>query len=466
MEPAVREVEHTERFGLIRAELSALLRLAWPVVLSRLGIMAMGLADAIVVGHFSAVQLGFHALAWAPTAVAVVAIVGLLSGVQVMTARALGEGHPELTGAVLRRGLSYGLMIGVAAMLPLVLFGPWLLRSVGLAHGMAEGAIPVLIIFSLSLPAYALSVAITFWLEALAKPLPVTVMMWVANLINLIALLILVPGAPGLPALGALGGAWATLIARSALVLSGLAYIAFMPQARALGVFTAPTRDRPSELEQRRIGYGAGASGFFEVAAFSSMNLFAGMLGALAVAAWAVALNVVSMLFMVPLGLSTAAAVRVGGAYGARDLRGAVRAGHVAFAVTSAYAGIAMLVLVSLPAQIAAGYTSDPAAQALAVPVLVLSCLFLIPDGLQVVAASALRARSDTVVPTLTHLASYGLVMIPLAWGLAIWLRLGLTGIVWAVIVASLLSAGLLLARFIWLMRQDRAIGHPISRHP
>src|SRR5689334_6681085 len=90
------------RATTVRTELSALLKLSWPVVLSRLGIMAMGLTDALVVGRYSARELGFHALAWAPTSVVVTMCVGLLAGVQVMTSRAIGEGRRGDTGAVLR----------------------------------------------------------------------------------------------------------------------------------------------------------------------------------------------------------------------------------------------------------------------------------------------------------------------------------------------------------------------------
>src|SRR5438128_1623201 len=81
--------------------LGELLSLAWPVIMARLGIMTMGLTDSIVVGHYSAEQLGFHALAWAPTSIVLTTAVGLLMGVQVMTARHLGEGRPEATGGVL-----------------------------------------------------------------------------------------------------------------------------------------------------------------------------------------------------------------------------------------------------------------------------------------------------------------------------------------------------------------------------
>src|SRR3954454_15523001 len=100
----------------VRKELAELLKLSWPVVISRLGIMTIGLSDAIVVGRYSATQLGYHALAWAPTSVVVTMAVGLLTGVQVMTARRIGQGRRELTGAVLRRGLAYSFWIGVISL--------------------------------------------------------------------------------------------------------------------------------------------------------------------------------------------------------------------------------------------------------------------------------------------------------------------------------------------------------------
>src|ERR1700712_5267618 len=116
----------------VRVELAELLKLAGPVVISRLGIMAMGLSDAIVVGRYSATQLGYHALGWAPTSVVVTMAIGLLSGVQVMTARAIGQGRRQETGAVLRRGLSYSLWIGVISAGVLALGGPLFLHAIGL----------------------------------------------------------------------------------------------------------------------------------------------------------------------------------------------------------------------------------------------------------------------------------------------------------------------------------------------
>src|SRR5258705_11182035 len=146
----------------VRSELAKLLKLSWPVVISRLGIMAMGLSDAIVVGRYSATQLGYHALAWAPTSVIVTMAIGLLTGVQVMTARAIGAGRRHETGAVLRRGLSYSLWIGLASTAVLLAGGPAFLHAIGLEQDLADGAPKALPLFSLPLPRNCLRVMARF----------------------------------------------------------------------------------------------------------------------------------------------------------------------------------------------------------------------------------------------------------------------------------------------------------------
>jgi len=439
----------------VRSELAQLLKLAGPVVLARLGIMTMGLSDAIVVGRYSAAQLGYHALGWAPTNVVITMVVGLLSGVQVMTARAVGERRRQEAGAVLRRGIVYAFWIGLASTALLLLGGPAFLHAIGLSRDLADGATRPLLVFALSLMPYTVSVAASFWLEGLSRPVAAVWAMWVANGVNLALDLLFVPGSFGLPALGAVGGALATLGARTALCLFMLAYIARMDEARALGVFARPPRDRAAEAEQRRIGFGAGLSNAFEVTAFNSLNIIAGWISALAVAGWTIVLNVTAVVFMAPLGLATAAAVRVGAAYGARDPAGMRRAAGVAVAVTSVYGLVLTLAVRPLVGQIVGVYTGDAPTLAIAGAGLALACLMLLPDALQVVVAQVLRARGDVWVPTGTHLTSYVLIMAPLAWFLAIPLKMGVAGLVWAVIVASLVSCSLLLARLWMLSRRD-----------
>ena len=438
-----------------RADLAELLRLAGPVVVSRVGVMTMGLTDAVVVGRYSAIELGYQSLGWALVSVVVVTAMGLLGGVQVMASRAMGEARPKEAGAVLRRGLVYAFWIGIVSMAGLLVLGPVILRYSGLSRDLAMGARGPLFVLALSLPVYCLSVAAGSWMEGLGRPGPVMVCMGLANLVNLAVNLVLVPGGFGLAAMGAQGASWATFASRVFLTLAILIYVARMRDARALGVFERPARDRAREVEQRRIGYGNGASSFFEIGAFSAMTFFAGALGALTVAAYAVVLNVVWFVFMVPLGLATATAVLVARAYGARRAAALNRAALVGLCVTLAFALLAVASVWPAARFIASGYTADGATVAMASAGLALACLFLIPDALQVVTAQCLRARGDIVVPTFTHLASYMLVMVPLAWFLAIRLNWGISGIITAICAASFLSAALLLGRFRMLARRD-----------
>ncbi|MBX3476189.1 MAG: MATE family efflux transporter [Brevundimonas sp.] len=436
-----------------RTVLKDLLALAWPVVLARLGIMTMGLTDALVVGNHSGQQLAFHALAWAPSSIVLTTAVGLMMGVQVMTARLLGEGRRREVGAVLRRGMTYALQIGLVSMVALAALGPWALRHANLAEGLGEGAGPVLVIFALSMPAYLVSVAAQFFLEALGRPKPGMWAMWIANGVNLVLNLVLVPDLLGIGASGAAASAWATFGARTALAVFLVIYILRLPEARALGVFDKPARDRPAEREQRKVGYGAGSSFFIEVAAFAAMTFIAGQLGAVETTAWTIVLNVSAIVFMVPMGLAAATAVLVGRAYGARDRDGVLRAGLVGIGVVAALGFVIALVVWPTAGILASAYNRDAALLAVAAPALALATLFFVADAIQVVAASANRAAGDIWWPTILHFVAYSAIMMPLGWVLAH--RIGVDGLVWAVIVASLVSATLLTGRFVRVAKRS-----------
>ncbi|WP_406853080.1 MATE family efflux transporter [Brevundimonas sp. BH3] len=429
-----------------RTTLKDLMALAWPVVLARIGIMTMGLTDAIVVGHHSSRELAFHSLAWAPSSVILTTAVGLMMGVQVMTARMRGEGRHEEVGAVLRRGLVYSLQIGVASMVLLALIGPFLLPRLGFQDGLGEGAALPLTIFALSMPAYLISVAAQFFLEGLGKPKPGMWAMWAANIVNIALNVVLVPDMLGLGLHGAAASAWATFGARMALAIFLIVYILRLPEARSWGLFVKPKRDRETESEQVKIGLGAGASNFIEVGAFAAMMIAAGLLGANETAGWAIVINTSAIVFMLPMGLSSATAVLVGNAYGAGDHEGVKRAGWIGMAVVAALATVVGLVIWPTAHLITGAYSNDAAVLAIAAPALALATLFFVADAIQVVAAQANRAAGDVLMPTVMHFVSYGVVMIPLGFLLAP--TLGVNGLVWAVIVASLISGLLLGLRF------------------
>ena len=428
-----------------RRDLSDLLRLATPVVGTRLGIMAMGLTDTVVVGRHSTTELGYVALGWAPTVVVLTTGIGLLSGVQVLTARRVGAGRPELAGPVLRRGVIYAFWLGLVSAMLLAALGPGFLRLTGVEPDLARGAGRALTVFSWSLPLALIANAAGTWLEAVGRPQPAMWAMWGANLVNLVLQLMLVPH------LGALGAAYGTAGARLVLVASLGLVLVTLRDADRLGLRGPPVLDHGAAAEQRRIGYAAGAAFFAETAAFSGMNVIAGWIGGLAVAGWAVVLNVAALIFMVPLGLSAAASVLVARAHGGDDRHGVARAGAVAFGVTIAFGAAITTLVWACAGFIASLYTPDPALQAVVAGALGLACLFFIADGLQVVAAHMLRARGDVWMASAAQILSYAVVMLPLGWALGLPAGMGLEGIVWAVVTASLLSASLLVARF-WML--------------
>ncbi|WP_296167576.1 MATE family efflux transporter [uncultured Brevundimonas sp.] len=435
-----------------RSTLRDLLHLAWPVVLARIGIMTMGLTDVIVVGNYSGIELAYSSLALAPTAIIVTTAVGLMMGVQVLTAQYLGEGRRAEVGGVLRRGVVYSLQIGIVSMLGLILVGPWALQNMGLADGLGEGASPVLIVFALSMPGYLVSVAAQFFLEAMNRPRAGMWAMWVANGINLALNLLLVPDLLGLGVDGAVASAWATFFARTSLAVFLIVYIVRLPEARALGIFSKPRRDPVAEHEQRKVGYGAGSSYFIEVGAFAAMTFIAGQLGAIETSAWTIVLNVSAIVFMIPMGMSSATAVLVGKAYGANDGRGVMRAGLVGLGVVTVLSLVVALLVWPTAGLIASAYNRDPVLLAVVVPALILATLFFVADAIQVVAASANRAAGDVWWPTIMHFAAYSLIMMPLGWVLAH--RIGVDGLVWAVIIASLVSSVLLTGRFVRVARR------------
>ena len=445
------------------ASLSALFALAWPVVVSRLGVTMMGMVDAVVLGRYSAQQLGFHTLGWAPAQVVMVTAMGLLGGVQVMTARAVGRGDALEAGAVLKRGLAYAFWLGLGSSVLVVAFGAWSLRGAGVAPQLAAGARGPMLIFSLSMGPTLMFVAATSFVEGQGRPLAGTITMWAANIVNLALNLVLVPGAFGLPALGAVGAAWATFGARAFMLAVLAGWIFSRPEAKAMGLFQRGRGQADAAREQRVIGFGAGVSNFVEVGAFSGMSLIAGGLGGDAVAAWAVVLSIASLVFMIPLGLASATTVMVGQALGAGDDALSLRHGRNGFALAAVFGLMAWAAVALFPNAIAGLYLKEARLIPVAASALFLAGLFFLPDGLQVVIAYTLRARSDVAAPSATHLISYGLVMLPVALFLTHGLHLGLTGIVWSVILASYLSATFLGGRYLWLTRRGACFETPSS---
>jgi multidrug resistance protein, MATE family len=435
-----------------------LLRLAGPVALARLGIMGMGIADTVMVGQMAPTELSHQALGWAPTGPFLVAGIGLLAGVQVLGAQAIGAGKPEHAGAAFKLGLVLALAAGLFSAALIWLAGPDLLTIFGVKPALAEPAAGVARILALSIPLHLLYVAAAFHLEATQRPLASTVTMWGANLINIAANWVLIPH------LGAEGSAWATVISRVVLAGALLAWIFTRPDAARFGVRGPVAAGGPGLRAMLAVGVAAAVSQAAEAGAFSAMTVIAGRVGDAEVATYAIILQLLALVFMIALGMAAAGAVLVGEATGAGDMDFARRAGWRALLLNTLAMALAGLVVWALAPWTGRAFTADITIAAQVAGLLWLAALVMGPDGGQVVVAAALRARGDNWFPTFSHILAYVLLMPPLAFLLAEVLGQGVAGLLWAIFWASIVSVAVLAARFAWLTRRGSSLPLPQPR--
>jgi len=438
-----------------RPYVADLLRLAGPVALARLGIIGMALVDVIVVGQLAPAELPHQALGWAPTAVFLVAAIGLLQGVQIWAARSIGEKNPQGAGVALRRGLVLAFGAGLLSAALMWLAGERLFTSFGIEPELAGPSTPVMRILALSIPLHLLYVAGTFFLEAIKKPGVSTAVMWAANIVNLALNLLWVPEH------GAIGSAWATVGARVFLCGALLAWIFLLRDGAHYGVRNFGAAG-PNYRALLAVGVAAAVSQAVEAGAFSAMTVIAGRLGASVVAAYQIMLNLLAFVFMVALGLAAATAVLVSEAIGRQAPHDATRAGWTGIGLNAIAMILAAIAILVFAQPIGRAYTADVSLAALIASLTWIAAIILHPDGAQVVIASALRARGDNWFPTFSHILAYAVVMPILGYWLAERQGMGVAGLLFAIFWSSVLSAGVLIARW-WALAGLRRLSTPAS---
>jgi MATE family multidrug resistance protein len=424
-----------------RSFVAPLLRIAGPTALARLGIIGMGLVDVIVVGQLAPDELPHQALGWAPTAVFMVAAIGLLQGVQVLAARALGEGNPQGAGVALRRGLVLALIAGVISAVAMWVAGESLFTIFGINEELAAPSARAMAVLAVSIPLHLLYIAGTFFLEAIKKPGVSTIVMWAANIVNLVLNLWWVPEH------GAVGSAWATVGARVFLAGALLLWIVLLRDGATFGVRKL-NAEGPSYRALLAVGVAAAVSQAVEAGAFSAMTVIAGRISADVVSAYQIILNLLALIFMIALGLSAATAVLVSEAIGRRAPEDAAHAGWTGIGINAIGMVLASILILMFAAPIGHLYTADVALAALITSLMWIASLATLPDGTQVVVAAALRARGDNWFPTFSHILSYAIVMPILGYWWAEHEGMGVAGLLFAIVWSSVLSGVILLVRW------------------
>ena len=432
--------------------------LAVPTIMARAGMMVMMIVDAVMVGHYSAPELAYQSIGLAPMMFLMVSSFGLLTGTLVMTAYYLGAKEPEQCGAVWRRSITYAFALGLIGLV-LSSFGEEFLLLTGQSQELAQGGGKIIGIIGWSMPPMLIFVATGFFLEGLKRPKVGMYIMIIGNLFNVVLNWVLVFGHFGAPEMGAAGSAWSTVCVRAIMMGCVLYYVWNLKNHEELAIRRHANLilggGWSAWVKLRQIGLGAGASSAIESGAFSSMSLFAGLLGVMPLAAFSIAFNMLALTFMFALGLGSATAVCVGNAHGRGERRDMVYAGWTGLGLTVIAMSLLGIILLAFNVQIAVGFTDNLDLVSRAAPLIGFIALVLIADGGQSVMAHALRGCSETWVPAALHVIAYLFIMIPLAWYLSLPAGRGAIGLFEAILIASIVSLSLASIRFWTISRKN-----------
>ncbi len=427
----------TSRTQIFRAEVGPTLRLAIPLVLAELGWMSMAIVDTMMVGRLpnSAVAMGAVSLGSAIFIVLALFGEGLLLGLDTLVAQAFGAGKREDCHRSLINGVYLSIALTPLLSAPIFLM-PRFLHAIHVDTGLASETLPYTYALTIGLFPLLLYFAVRRCLQAMNMVRPVAFALVTANIINALGNWVLIYGKWGFRPMGTVGSGWSTAIARVYMAAVLIGYLFWYDWRHRTDLLKTPVDIDLGRIKQLiALGMPAALQFTLESGVFAAVTSLIARLGAVPLATHQIALNTVAFTYMVPLGISSAAAVRVGQALGRRDPRGAGAAGGTAIFIGAAFMTLASVVLVVVPRWIARIYTTDEIVIRNATTLLAAGAAFQLFDGIQSVATGALRGAADTRTPMLCHFTAYWIIGLPLGawlcfrrgWGaLGLWVGLSL----------------------------------------
>ncbi|HYP08925.1 MAG TPA: MATE family efflux transporter [Bryobacteraceae bacterium] len=408
-----------------------LLRLALPVILAELGWIFMGVVDTIMVGPLGPAAIGAVSVGHIFIDLIAIAGIGLLLGLDTLVSQSFGAGDMAECVHSLWQGIYIAAVFSPIAMLT-VYAAPAALSLAGVTPVVANLALPYAFSLQWSLPPLLFYAAFRRYLQGVSLVRPVMFTLISANVINYLGNAYLIPH------YGVEGAGWATGASR-VYMAAVLAAVAVLRKPGILTRISRPDFVRIAAL--LRLGIPAAAQILLEVGVFATATLLAGRLAPEALAAHHVLLNIAGTTFMVPLGLSSAAAVSVGHAIGAGKFDQAKRSGWLAVVLGGGFMAAASVVLLAIPDQLIGIFTTDPTVFATAIPLLLLAALFQLFDGVQVVTTGVLRGAGETRMPMLVNLMGHWLVGLPAGYTLCFILGFGIRGL-WMGLSMGLILVG------------------------
>ena len=427
----------------INRHVSEIVRLSAPAVMMRLGIMTLGIVDTAMVGHYATEHLAWLNLANQSVIMFTLVVgLGLVSGVLIMCAAAFGQDNFEECGRVWRRSLPYAFVAGLL-MMAICYPAEYWLTLLGLSAEKSAESGSLIRILSLGMPAHLVFACCIMFMEGIKRPSIGFKLMIGANIVNIIVNYALIFGNWGMPEMGAEGAAWASTVVRWFMAISAFAYVWHAPSLKKYKVRQPFIDSWRSWSEQRQIGYASAVSLAAEVAAFSALAIFAGWIGTVSLAAHGIVHQLLSLPFMIAIGVGVASSVRVGIAFSRKD-RLDVRIGGW----TGVVIGLVMLVLFALiiftwGEKAIFIFTADQAVFNALLPLIFIMVITMIFDGMQMILSITIRGMREKWWPTAIQAFSYIGVMIPACYYFAIEKEYGLWGLMLGTLIGSIVSTSL-----------------------
>jgi MATE family multidrug resistance protein len=442
------------------AHARATLILGLPLIGSHLAQMALHVTDTVMLGWYSVDALAAGVLGASSFFVIFILGSGFAQAVMPMVATALGRGDETQVRRDTRMGLWLSIGFGLLCY-PLFWWSGSILLGLGQQPEVAALCEAYLRIAGLGMIPALLVMALKSYLAALKRT---QVVLWAtigAVVLNALLNWALIFGNWGAPELGVRGAAIASVASQMLTLLVLAIYAGWLPELRHFRLFQRFWRpDWAALVRVFRLGWPIGLTGLAESALFQASALMMGWIGTVELAAHGIALEACALAFMVHLGLSNAATIRVGWADGARDPRGLRDGAKVAIWLSAGFGLLVIALFLTFPAPIISIFldTARPdsaAIIAIGVTLLALGAMFQMADAMQVIALGLLRGIKDTKVPMWLAAISYWVIGIPSGYLLAFPLGYGAVGLWLGLVIGLTFAAVLLMTRF-W-MRAPRA---------
>lgn len=428
-----------------RSELTATARLAMPIVLAQVGLMAMGVVDTVMVGRVSAAALAAVALGNLYFYTLCTGASGTLLVLDPLVSQAAGARDAQRIALSVQRGL---VLVVVLVVPTAIVLSPvrHVLTWFHQPPELIELATSYVRISTAGLVPFLGFVVLRQTLQALHRVRALVVVVLAGNLMNVGLNWVLVYGNLGVEPMGVSGSAWATVASRWAMTLL-LVAIEWPVLRDALVPWRRDAFRIAPLIRMIRLGCTIGFQQMLEFGVFAAIGLLMGFLGTPEMAAHEIALNLASLTFMVPLGVGAAAAVRVGHAVGAGDRPAARERARTALICGVGFMLCSALAMLTIPGVIAAAYTDQALVASIAASLIPIAGMFQLFDGIQAVSAGVLRGLGDTRAPFVINLAGFWLCGFPVSVALAFRTPLRALGLWWGLVAGLAVVAGLLLLR-------------------